>query len=155
MSFQARGLNPESFEPLFTLSDGELAAAGARRVFADEVDAYPCRISLTRVDLGSELLLVNHTHQPTPTSPYRASGPIFVSRATEAGAYRDELPPILRNRLVSLRAYDAAAFIVDAEVGENGEVERLIARFFADPAVSHVDAHFAKRGCFGARFMRD
>jgi hypothetical protein len=61
---------------------------------------------------------------------------------------------MLRDRLLSLRAYDSRAFIVDAEVAEGGEVVRLIERFFADPAVAHIDAHFARRGCFAARIER-
>ncbi len=154
MSFRVRGLDAQDFMPLFSLSEDGLAAIGARRIEADEADAYPCRVSLKRAEKGEELLLINHVHQPTPTSPYRASGPIFVSRSAETGFYRDELPPILRNRLLSLRAYDAEALIVDAEVGEGEEVLRLIERFFADPQVAHIDAHFARRGCFGARIER-
>ena len=45
--------------------------------------------------------------------------------------------------------------MVDAEVAEGGEVLGLIDRFLADPNVAHVDAHFARRGCFAARFERD
>ncbi|NIX76565.1 DUF1203 domain-containing protein [Microvirga terricola] len=155
MPFQIRGLDPALFSSLFRLSEAELAAVGAQRVYADEADACPCRVSLTRVDEGEELLLLNHTHQPTPSSPYRASGPIFVARSSSAGHYRDELPPMLRNRLLSLRAYDSAALIVDAEVAEGGEVLAVIARFLANPEVAHIDAHFARRGCFAARIERD
>ncbi len=153
MPFHIRGLDAAAFTPLFSLNDGELEAIGARRVHADEPDAYPCRVSLRRAAIGEELLLVNHVHQPHPASPYRASGPIFVSRSA-AGLYRDELPPILRDRLLSLRAYDGEALIVDAEVGEGAQVLGLIERFLADPRVAHVDAHFARRGCFGARIER-
>lgn len=154
MTFQMRGLEAETFAPLFHLSDGELRALGAQRVHADEADAYPCRISLTRVAVGEELLLVNHVHQPSPSSPYRASGPIFVSRSASAGHYRGELAPILRNSLLSLRAYDREALIVDAEVAEGDAIVRVIERFLADPQVAHVDAHFARRGCFAARIER-
>lgn len=154
MTFQIRGLEAETFAPLFQLDDKGLEAIGAQRVHADEPDAYPCRVSLTRVAEGEELLLLNHVHQPTPSSPYRASGPIFVSRNAVRGHYRGELPPILRDRLLSLRAYDAEALIVDAEVAENEDVVKLIERFLADPQVAHVDAHFARRGCFAARIER-
>jgi hypothetical protein len=154
MTFQIRGLEAEAFAPLFQLDDKGLEAIGAQRVSADEADAYPCRISLTRVPVGEELLLVNHVHQPTPSSPYRASGPIFVSRSAATGHYRNELAPILKDRLLSLRAYDAAALIVDAEVAEGDAVLHVIERFLADPQVAHVDAHFARRGCFGARIER-
>ena len=154
MSFQVRGIDPQPFQPLFHLSDEDLAARGIIRIRADEPDAYPCRVALERVREGEELLLVHYMHQPNPTSPYRAAGPIFVSRSAMTGTYRNELPPMLRDRLLSLRAYDANAFIVDAEVGEGDEVVRLIERFLADPKVAHVDAHFARRGCFAARIER-
>ncbi|WP_165820257.1 DUF1203 domain-containing protein [Microvirga sp. KLBC 81] len=154
MTFQIRGLEAEAFAPLFRLSDKDLESIGAQRVYADEADAYPCRVSLTRVPVGKELLLVNHVHQPAPSSPYRASGPIFVSRSATTGHYLGELAPILKNRLLSLRAYDAAALIVDAEVAEGETVVEVIGRFLADPQVAHVDAHFARRGCFAARIER-
>ncbi|MGO4387101.1 DUF1203 domain-containing protein [Microvirga sp. 2YAF29] len=154
MPFQIRGLEAGHFSHLFSLDERELAAIGAHRVIADKEDAYPCRVSLTRVAVGEELLLLNHVHQATPTSPYRASGPIFASRASKAGVYRDELAPILKDRLLSLRAYDADALIVDAAVGENGQVLDVIQRFFSNPKIVHIDAHFAGRGCFGARIER-
>ncbi|EIM25661.1 DUF1203 domain-containing protein [Microvirga lotononidis] len=154
MSFLIRGLDAEPFAPLFELNDADLRAIGAQRVHADEADAYPCRVSLTRVAVGEELLLLNHAHQTTGTSPYRAAGPIFVSRSGKAGTYRGELPPMMRDRLLSLRAYDAAAFIVDAEVAEGEDVLEVIGRFFANTHVAHIDAHFARRGCFAARIER-
>ena len=154
MSFHVLGLDADLFSPLFRLDESELKAIGARRVYADEADAYPCRVSLTRVAEGEELLLLNHAHQTTATSPYRAAGPIFVSRSARTGRYQGELPPMLRDRLLSLRAYDENAFIVDAEVGKGGEVVGLIEHFFADPKVAHIDAHFARRGCFAARIER-
>ncbi len=154
MAFQIRGLDAEPFMPLFGLDESGLRVIGARRVHADEPDAYPCRVSLRRAEVGEELLLLNHAHRTAPTSPYRAAGPIFVSRSVETGSYRDELPPIMRDRLLSLRAYDGDALIVDAEVAEGEEVIRLIRRFFADPQVAQIDAHFARRGCFAARIER-
>lgn len=154
MTFQMRGLEAEAFAPLFRLNDRDLDAIGAKRVYADEADAYPCRISLMRVPVGEELLLLNHVHQPEASSPYRASGPIFVSRSATTGHYRGELAPILKNRLLSLRAYDAAALIVDAEVADGNTVIGIIERFLDDPRVAHVDAHFARRGCFAARIER-
>jgi hypothetical protein len=154
MTFCMQGLDGAPFARLFSLDDSLLAAMGVHRVRADEADAYPCRVSLRRVGLGEELLLLNHVHQPDPASPYRAGGPIFISRAAETGFYRDELAPILRDKLLSLRAYDANALIIDAEVTEGDEIRRVIERFLANPAVAHVDAHFARRGCFAARIER-
>jgi len=155
MPFLIRGLEAETFAPLFRFSDEDLRTIGARRVHADESDAYPCRVSLRRVEEGEELLLLNHVHQPTPTSPYRAAGPVFVSRAARTGLFQNELPPILQDRLLSLRAYDSNALIVDAEVADGDrEVLAVMERFLARPDVAHVDAHFARRGCFAGRIER-
>jgi hypothetical protein len=156
MSFQCHGIDPQPFRPLFLLSDDELARRGAIRVVADAPDAYPCRVALERVGEGEELLLVHYAHQPNPASPYRAGGPIFVSRdARQPARYRDELPPAFRDRLLSLRAYDHEALIVDAEVAEgDDDVLALIDRFLSRPDVAHVDAHFARRGCFAGRIER-
>ncbi|RDI60919.1 DUF1203 domain-containing protein [Microvirga subterranea] len=156
MSFQVRGIDPQPFQPLFDLSDEALAAKGIIRVVADEPDAYPCRVALERVRVGEELLLVHYMHQPNPASPYRAAGPIFVSRAAaESAHYRGELPPSFRDRLLSLRAYDSKALIVDAEVADGDrEVLSVIERFLSRPDVAHVDVHFARRGCFAGRVER-
>ena len=45
MSFIVSGLPVETFEPLFGLSDAELAERGAVRVTADD-GRYPCRVTL-------------------------------------------------------------------------------------------------------------
>ncbi|HEX2552362.1 MAG TPA: DUF1203 domain-containing protein [Microvirga sp.] len=155
MTFVVRGLDPAPFRPLFALADEALAAQGIRRVRADRPDAYPCRVSLRRVEEGEDLLLLNHAHRTAAHSPYRASGPIFVGRsATEAATFAGALPPMLQDRLLSLRAYDADALIVDAEVAEGPAVEAVLERFLADPQVAAVDLHFARRGCFAARVER-
>ena len=151
--FQVRGLDPGLFEPFFALSDEALAAQGARRVIADDGSGYPCRIALRSVAAGVEVLLVNYRHRPEAHSPYRANGPIFVSRL-ERGYYRDEVPLLLRGSLVSLKAYDADALIDAAEVVDGREVRNQVERYLHRSDVDHVDAHFARRGCFAARFER-
>lgn len=155
MSFSVTGLDPAPFEPLFALGEAELSARGATRLSADQADAYPCRVGLRRVEAGEDLLLVNHVHQPVATSPYRASGPIFVGRGSrERARVEGELPPMLRDRMLSLRAYDSRAFIVDAEVGEGAAALAIVRRFLANPEVEAVHAHFARRGCYAALIER-
>jgi hypothetical protein len=154
MTFLIRGLDPKPFVPLFDLSSEALAARGAQRTTADQSDAYPCRVALRRVAKGEELLLLHHVHLPVESSPYRSGGPIFVSRSATQGTFEDELPPMLRDRLVSLRAYDERAFMIDAEVAEGLAVETTLRRFLNNPAVAQVDIHFARRGCFAARARR-
>ena len=152
--FHATGRPPELFAPFFALSDEALLAQGARRVFADAPDAFPCRVSLRRADVGDELLLLNYAHRPEPSSPYRAAGPIFVGRRGQE-TFVDRLPPIMRDRVLALKAYDPDAFIVAAELAEGDAALGVVRRYLDRADVRHVDAHFASRGCFAARFERD
>ena len=153
-SFRLVGLTPHPFQPLFALSDAQLHERGARRVRADRTPGYPCRISLADAQPGDELLLLPFAHQPC-ASPYQASGPIYVRRdAAQAVLAPGELPPSITQRLISLRAYDAADMMVDAGVAEGealrGEIERLL----ANGKVDYIHLHNAKRGCFSCRLER-
>jgi hypothetical protein len=152
MTFRFKGLHAEQFAPLFTLSDEELAEAGYVRMVAGEGDTFPCRISLADADPGEELLLINYEHQPAH-SPYRAKGPIFVSKH---GALFDggDVPPALRARLLSLRAYDKDGMIVDADAVDGSAVEPVLERLFARDDTAYVHVHYAKRGCYAARVER-
>jgi hypothetical protein len=60
----------------------------------------------------------------------------------------------MRIRPMSLRAFDADDLMVDADVVDGHQLERLIARFLADPRVAYVHAHYARRGCYAARIDR-
>ena len=154
MSFQIQSLSPETFQPLFDLTDAELVARGARRVFADAKPGFPCRVSLEDADVGEELVLVNHLHQPALT-PYRASHAVFVRKAaTSAASAHDSLPPALRGRLLSIRAFDGEGMLQDGDVGQDGAAIAVIERFLADPAVATVHLHSARMGCYMARAER-
>ena len=84
-----------------------------------------------------------------------AAGPVFVREtAAETAVLENTLPPYLTSRLLSLRAYDAAGMMVDADVVPGADAEPLIARFLADDTVALIHAHFARRGCFGAVIER-
>jgi hypothetical protein len=119
---------------------------------AGEGDTFPCRVSLEDVDPGEELLLINYEHQPAH-SPYRAKGPIFVSKH---GARFDshEVPPALRTRLLSLRAYDKDGMIVEADAVDGDMIEPVLERLFARRDTAYVHVHYAKRGCFAALVER-
>ncbi|WP_019401702.1 DUF1203 domain-containing protein [Chelatococcus sp. GW1] len=155
MAYRIRGLDPRLFDDLFRLDEASLARRGIVRRRVTASGTSPCRVSLPDAQPGEEVLLLAFAHHTEETSPYRASGPIFVRRAAEE-AYDavDAVPPILPARLISLRAYDAAGMIVDAGVVPGVEIESHIYRFLARPDIAHVDAHFAARGCFACRIER-
>ena len=153
VSFRFKGLSVAPFAPLLSLSDAALQAAGMRRMIADEKPGFPCRVSLADAEPGERVLLVNYEHQPA-RSPYRATGPIFVREAARAAFDGGEVPPALRPRLLSLRAYDAADFMVDAEMCEGTAVETLLERLFARADTDYVHVHYARRGCYAALVRR-
>lgn len=153
MTFRIRGLEPEPFAPLFAMSDAELARRRALRCVADAKPGFPCRVTLADAEPGSEVILVNYEHLPVD-SPYRASHAIFVSAAAEPYDAVGVVPPALRERLLSLRAFDARGIMLDADVTDGTALEPLVARFLARPDVEYLHAHFARRGCFAARIDR-
>lgn len=150
-SFRITGLSPLPFAGLFGLSDVRLAELGAKRCLADQKPGFPDRVELRDARPGESLLLVNFIHQPADT-PYRASHAIFVREgATEKFDRVNEVPEALRGRPLSLRAFDRAHMMVDADLVDGDAVETLIERLLSHPEVSYVQAHFAKRGCYAAR----
>lgn len=154
MPYRITGLSPEPFRHLYGLSDGDLAAHGARRYVADSTPGFPDRIEVRDAEPGEALLLVNHTHQPADT-PYRSSHAIFVLEGAEDTYDRTgEVPEVLRVRPISLRAFDADHMIVDAGLAHGDEVEALIRRYLERPDTAYLHAHYATRGCYAARVTR-
>lgn len=154
MTFRIKGLSADPFRHLFGLSDQDLARHGAQRVVADKSPGFPDRIELRDVEPGESLLLLNFTHQPAE-NPYRSSHAIFVREGAQ-NAYDaiDEVPAVFRSRLISLRSFDAADMMVDAIVIDGKSLEEGIARLFAAPTVTYLQAHYATRGCYAARIER-
>lgn len=152
--FQIASLQAERFAPLFDHSDAELATIGARRVVVDRKPGFPCRVSLTDADIGETVLLLSFMHHDVD-SPYRASGPIYVRRGVRSATPEvDEVPHMLRHRLLSIRAYDARGILTEADIVQGGDLERVIQRLFAAESVSYLDLHNAKPGCFNCRVFR-
>jgi len=158
MDFRITGLPVEPFIPFFSMSDAELLSHGARRVVAKAEDAplmQPCRVSLRDSEPGEVSILLHHPHHVTPTSPYRASGPIFVREGVgETTSFVNHVPEQQLKRLLSVRAYDVTGIMVDAEVAEGTELETLIERMFRRDDVAFLHAHNAKRGCYSCRIDR-
>ena len=154
MAFRITGLSPEPFRHLYGLSEQELAAHGVKRYVADEKPGFPDRVEMRDAEPGETLLLLNHMCQPADT-PYRATHAIFVREGAEETYDRvDEIPEVMRLRLLSLRAYDEDGMMLDADVVDGVRIEAVIERFFANPKVAYIHAHNAKRGCYSGRIDR-
>lgn len=154
MSFRIRGLKPEAFSHLFGKPDSELARLGARRYIVDSTPGFPDRIEMRDLEIGEVAILLNYLHLDV-ASPYRSSHAIFVREgATHAYDAIDEIPEVLRRRLLSVRVFDRSAMMVDAECLEGNELRGYIETAVREENVDFIDVHNAKRGCFAARVTR-
>ncbi len=154
MNFQICGLNLGHFSHLFGKSAQDLALDGVVRMTVDEKPGFPCRVSLRDVDVGKTVLLMNYEHQ-SALSPYRSSHAIFVQEwADEADLGKNQIPDVLRIRVISVRAFDASGMMVDADIVDGNELEGMIDRMFSIESVRYLHLHNAKPGCFAARVER-
>ncbi len=154
MTYTIDGLDPVAFARLFGLEEPELHARGIRRYRADTHPGFPCRVTLEDAQPGEPLLLLSHESRGGDT-PYRARHAIFVREgATAAARFAGEVPPVMRERRLSLRGFDTEGMMVDALLTEPGEADAGLRRLFGNPIIVEVDAHNAVRGCFAARARR-
>lgn len=149
------GLDPEPFAPLFHLDDATLARRGIVRRIVEEEHATPCRVSLEDAKPGDEVLLLSYPHLRAD-SPYAATGPIYVRRAsTRRFDATNTIPEMLRRRLLSVRAYDAGHRMVESDVVEGRDLDATIRRLFENPGTDYLHVHNARPGCFNCRVQRD
>lgn len=154
MSYRITGISSAPFEYLYGMTDEALSTHGARRYVVDEKPGFPDRIGLRDAEVGETVLLVNYLHQPAQT-PYQSNHGIFVLEgAKETACVINAVPEVLQRRTLSLRAFDAEGWMLDADLVEGREAEGLIHKFFSNPLVAYIHAHNAKRGCFAARIDR-
>ncbi len=154
MTFRIEGLDPAQFQHLFGLGDSELAAFGATRHVVDAKPGYPDRIEVRDCEPGETVVLLNYEHQPAETA-YRSRHAIFVREGAQARLdLVDTIPEALRIRPISLRAFSETGMMLDADLADGADLAPLIERFFANPDVACLHAHYARRGCYAARIVR-
>lgn len=154
MSFRITGLDQQPFDHLFELNDEQLEQQGAKRIVAESDTGYPDRIELRDAKRGESLLLLNYVHQPANT-PYRASHAIYVLEgAAERFDRADQVPPALRSRTLSVRAFNKLDEIIDADLVEGAALESCVERLYANPEAAYLHAHYARFGCYAARIDR-
>jgi hypothetical protein len=154
MSFRIQGLDPAPFQPLYGLPDDELAQRRIVRVHVTQPNSAPDRVGLRDAEPGETVLLLNHVYHDADT-PYRGTHAIYVREGSDTPAvFVDEVPEVMRRRLLALRAFDAQGMMVDADVVEGREAAPVIERLLARGDTAYLHAHYAKRGCFAARIDR-
>lgn len=154
MPFQITGLAAEPFATLEPLSQPELATRYARKLTAEVDGKYPCRISLEYAKKDETLFLVNHVHLDEAT-PYRASHAVFVrQRAQQASLSVNQVPNILSDQLLSIRAFSITHELVSAQVIECHTLAPAMEMILTQPLIDYVHIHYAAAGCFAARADR-
>jgi hypothetical protein len=154
MSFQISALPKAAFEYLFELSPTELSVHNAMRRTVTAKPGFPCRVSLADAEIGEEVILVHFEHHAAST-PFRASHAVYVRpHAVQATVAPGEVPVMLRSRTLSLRGFDKAGMLVDAQLAEGSDLEAAIGEMFQNGDTAYIHAHFAKPGCYAARTDR-
>ena len=137
MTYQITGLDPTPFRALFGSSEADLEALGIMRMTVTEKPGFPCRVTLEDREIGDSVLLLNHVSHDV-ANPYRASHAIFVTEgAEEAAEFIDEIPPVFRTRVLSLRGFDSKGMMADAMLTQPGEADVGIRKLFANPDIRH------------------
>jgi len=155
MGFKISALNIDKFSHLFGLDQETLAQHGVQRMVVDNNPGFPCRVSLRDAKVGEKVLLMNYEHQPAST-PYRSSHAIFIREwASQALPEKNEIPKMFRHRLLSLRAFDVAGSMIDADIIDGEHLESLIERMLANRTTEYLHIHNAKPGCYAAVAERD
>jgi hypothetical protein len=154
MGFQISALNIDKFSHLFGQGQATLAKQGVQRIVVDSSPGFPCRVSLQDAELGETVLLMNYEHQSLPT-PYRSSHAIFVREsAIQSIPNRNEIPKMLRHRLLSVRAFDRSGIMVDADVINGDRLDLLIEKMLSKKSTDFLHIHNAKPGCYAAHAER-
>ncbi|MDE2449016.1 MAG: DUF1203 domain-containing protein [Gammaproteobacteria bacterium] len=117
---------------------------------------YPCRHCLREASGENGMLLLSH-QAPEPRSVYGHPTAIFLCAH---GCARfdgpDTVPDIVRNRHVSLRAFESDGMML-YEANELVEGEghgAAIRRIFERKEVAFINAHTAKAGCMLCHIVR-
>ena len=116
----------------------------------------PCRNCLHDAVTGDALLLGAYD-LPAPRGIYWTPSPIFL-HAHDCRRFdaTGSVAPIVRNRLVSVRSYDAAGMCLYdlGEVCDGDDVEPPLFRALADPRAQTINIHTARPGCLLCTVVR-
>ena len=153
-NFRIKALSADKFSALFNLEDKELSEIGAIRMIVDSNPGFPCRISLEDAEMGEEVILFTFTHHEC-SSPYQASGAIFIRKnVATAELAINEVPKMLKHRLLSLRAYDEIGMMRDAQTIEGHRASDTINLIFNNKNISYIHIHNAIPGCYNCLVER-
>jgi hypothetical protein len=110
---------------------------------------YPCRHCLREASGETGMLLLSY-QTPEPKSVYGHPTAIFMCAGEcERFEQLDTIPDIVRNRLVSFRAFRSDGMMIyDAnEIVEGDGHDAAVRRILAREDVAYINAHTARPGC--------
>jgi len=154
IDFLIKALPINNFHDLILKNNEELKLLGAAWITVDAEPGYPCRVSLLDAKVGERVLAVSFCHHNV-NSPYKASGPIFVrEKASIVKLGINEIPKMLRHRLLSVRAYSSQKLMIGSGVVQGTELESAIESQFQNSEVEYIHIHNANPGCFNCSVHR-
>jgi len=154
VNFNIKALDHNLFSKYFSMSGAELEKCGMYLFVADKHPCYPCRVSLQDAEVGEKVLAIPYEHHPVQ-SPYKSTGPIFIRKeAKTATPGINEIPKMLRHRLLSIRGYSSETLMVEAETIPGEELEIVLVKQFQNDAVQYIHIHNAGPGCFNCEVNR-
>ncbi|MCG9783777.1 DUF1203 domain-containing protein [Vibrio brasiliensis] len=152
--FLVKPLEQANFEQLFNKDEQQLAQLNAKWLVADAKPGYPCRVSLQEAEVGERVLLVPFNYHDV-NSPYQASGPIFVRENAQVAEMKvNQIPEILAERLLSVRAYCQDSMMLNATTVQGEALTDVIRGLFENSEVSYLQIHNANPGCFNCTVYR-
>jgi len=130
------------------------AASDVRMQYFASVGFRPAEFAKLRVGPVVRRDELEYFRELRLLEPFRAAHAIYVRQHAARFDAVDTVPAALRRRVLSLRGFDARGYLVDADLASGDGIEGKIEALLADPLIHHVDAHYAKPGCFAARIER-
>lgn len=153
-SFQIKAISAQRFEPYFSWPKQKLQELDMEVCIVDKSPGYPCRVSLEDAQIGEEVLLINYQHHRA-ASAYQANGPIFVRKnGVEREVAPNQIPPILRDRNLSIRGYNGQGKMLDAVVVHGKLLKRTLHKLFDNHNIDYLHIHNAGPGCFNCEVQR-
>ena len=108
------------------LTDQKLSELWAERYVVDANPGFPDRVEVRDIEVGEKSIPVDFVDQPADT-PYLSSHAFFVREgAMRTAQFTHEIPEAIRMRPISLRAFNIAGEVTNADLVNGESIKALI-----------------------------